>query len=126
MPPKNKLTGKAKTASYKPLPADVWGTQPRDLPLFTFNVIRAMLWDPTIRLGLAMRCAPLHSAEFAYKEGEKWKPGVKADNPQVAEYVLRQLNRLWKNGLAKILKAQVWGWAAGEVLYKVRDGEIQY
>ena len=80
----NEPLAKPQTASYKPQPLDVWGTMPRDLPVFTWHIVRAMLWDPMIRLGLAMREAPIHSAELAYKDGDKWVSGIKCDDPAVA------------------------------------------
>ena len=72
------LLGKPKTAEYRPFPVHHF-TQIRDLPPFTFHTIRHMLIDPTIRLGLAMRMAPLCQAEFAFQQGDKWIPGVRAD-----------------------------------------------
>ncbi|MGH8743517.1 MAG: hypothetical protein ACREUY_04485, partial [Burkholderiales bacterium] len=106
------------TANYKPFDYGRWFQQPRDLPPFTFATVLAMLMDPTIRLGLAMRCAPLFAAEIAYKEGEDWKPGVKADHPILAKFVERQLAKIWQH-LDTIVTAQVWGWAACEVQYKL-------
>lgn len=121
-----KLT-KPRTASYKPQPIDHWGLMPRDLPIFTWLMIREMLWDPTIRLGLAMREAPLHGAELAYREGENWQAGVKCENKIVALFVQKQLERFWKHDLAKVLRAQVWGWAGGEVTYKLNKlGQVEY
>ncbi len=115
-----KLLAPAATANYKQF-VDQHFRQPRALPLFTFTTIRAMLMDPTIRLGLAMRIAPLCAAEFAYKTGETWTEGLKAETPEVGEFVWKQLKRIWKNDLKKILRAQTWGWSAGEVLYRLND-----
>ena len=103
--------------------------QPRDLPRFDFSIIRYMLLDPTIRLGLAMRAAPLQQAEFAYEvtgaDGEsKWVPGIQADDPNVGAWILRQLRRIWKFDLFKLLLAQIWGWSGCEVTYRLIDGKI--
>jgi len=106
------------TSGYEPIPLVSFAQCPRELPLFTFETIRAMLWDPTIRLGLAMRAAPICAAEFAYKEGEKWVPGIKADSPAVKEFVEQQLERIWRLMLPRLLKAQIWGWSAGEVVWR--------
>lgn len=100
---------------------------PRDLPLFTWIMVRAMLWDPTIRLGLAMREAPLHGAELAYKEGDTWKTGIKCHRPEVAQFLERQIQRFWTNDLRKVTKAQVWGWMGAEVLYRIGEaGQIEF
>jgi hypothetical protein len=99
--------------------------QARDLPPFTFETIRVMLQDPSIKLNLAMRAAPIASVEFAYIEGEgpdgkpKYVSGIKARNPVVAAYVKRQLENIWNSYLPGILVSQNWGWAAGEVTLKL-------
>lgn len=121
----NWLLGRPKTADYRRFP-DRSFTHVRDLPLFTFETIRAMLIDPTVRLGLAMRAAPLFQAEFAYKaSGGEWTPGVQADRPDVAVFVYKQLQRIWKHELHKILTAQVWGWSAGEVTYRLVNKQVE-
>jgi hypothetical protein len=109
---------KAATASYKPQQLQHWFMRPRDLPPFSFSTILAMLLDPTLRLGLAMRAAPLYGAEFAYQEegSEEWRPGIRASNEVVAAFVLRQLRRIWLD-LDGLVAAQIWGWAACEVQY---------
>lgn len=119
---KSWLLGKPKTSDYRAM--GTWAfRQPRDLPIFSFNYITQMLYDPTIRLGLAMRAAPLGQCEFAYEvrneSGEsKWVPGVQADKPQVGAFVLRQLKRIWTHELHKVLLDQVWGWSGGEVTFR--------
>src|SRR5688572_27251491 len=130
--PRNKTIAKPKlkepqTASYKPQPLDVWGQMPRELPLFTWIMVRYMLWDQTIKLGLAMREAPIQSAELAFKEGKDWQSGIKCDNEVVGKFVERQLLRFWTHDLHKVLRAQVWGWTAGECLYRLsQSGQIEY
>lgn len=119
-------TTKLATAGYKPPPVDTWGLNIRDLPPFTFNTVRVMLWDPTIKLGLAMRAAPIANCTFAYQEGTEWVEGVKADKPEVGEYVHQQLKRIWLSDIFKILKSQVWGWMGGEWSMKVgSDGGLE-
>jgi hypothetical protein len=99
--------------------------QARDLPPFTFETIRVMLQDPSIKLNLAMRAAPIASVEFAYIDGEgpdgkpKYVSGIKAQNPVVAAYVKRQLENIWTSYLPGILVSQNWGWASGEVTLKL-------
>ena len=118
------LLGKPKTADYRPMPIHHF-TQIRELPPFTFDTIRWMLLDPTIRLGLAMRMAPLCQAEFAFQRGKEWIPGVQADREDVAKFVHRQIKRLWKFELHKLLTSQVWGWSAAEVTYRLVDNRVE-
>ncbi len=118
------LLGKPKTGDYRPFPVHHF-THIRDLPLFTFHTIRHMLIDPTIRLGMAMRMAPLCQAEFAFQQGKEWIPGVQADREDVAKFVHKQIKRIWKFELHKILTAQVWGWSAAEVTYRLVDKRVE-
>ena len=125
---KAKLLQRPKTTNYQPMRFQPFRV-PRDLPHFSFSTIRQMLWDPTIRLGLAMRAAPLHQAEFAFKEtdaqgNDKWTPGVKSDDPAVGKFVMRQYRHIWDNYLDKLLQAQIWGWTGGEVTYKLQDDKV--
>lgn len=117
------LLGKPATGAYKGVSYTRFNRH-RDLPPFTFKTITEMLLDPTIRLGLAMRAAPLSQAEFAIKKGEQWEEGVKADRPEVGRFVHAQIKRIWKFELHKILSAQVWGWSAGEVTYRLIDNQV--
>lgn len=106
---------KPATAGYRPFDIAQWGTRIRDLPTFSFYWIQAMLIDNTVKLGLAMRLAPLVNLEFAYKQGQEWVPGIKADNPEVADFIERQLKQMWTLDIIKLINAQIWGWAAVEV-----------
>jgi len=119
------VSNRAATTGYQPLRGQLWWQRPRDLPVFTFLTINSMLLDPVIRLGLAMRAAPIASAEFAYKEGDKWKTGVRADDPEVAKFVESQITRIWKHNVQKLLRSQIWGWTAGEVVYRTVDNRIE-
>ncbi len=118
-PRRKRLTDdKPATSGYEPIKYTQWFMRPRDLPPFSFSTILAMLLDPTIRLGLAMRSAPLFGAEFAYQKdgGGEWTHGVKADNRHIADFVLRQFKTIWQN-LDALVPAQTWGWAAAEVQF---------
>lgn len=114
-------TGRAVTEKYTPGPRFLWGQQPRDLPLFSFEMIKYMLLDQTIKLGLAMRAAPLCAAQFGYEENGQWTDGVRADKPDVKAFVESQLRKVWDFHIHKLLSAQVWGWSGGEVTYKTED-----
>jgi len=118
-PDGKRLLGPAKTTGYKPIRQEHFERY-RDLPIFSFEMIRWMLFDPTVRLGLAMRAAPLCNAEFAYKEGQEWIPGIRVEggNEEVGQFILRQLKRFWRHELLKMLQAQIWGWSAAEVTYR--------
>jgi hypothetical protein len=106
------------TAGYEPYRAWAW-QQHRDLPLFTFGVIHQMLLDGQVRLALATRAAPVQGVQFAFKNGDAWTPGVKARRPEVGQFVLRQMERLWADYISDICTAQIWGWSAGEITLRL-------
>ena len=108
------------TGLYKPIP-HIWFQHPIDLPPFTFATIRAMLMDEGIRLNFETRAAPLYGLEFGWEENGVWQEGVKCRDPGVAQFIFRQLQRIWKTFLPDILRAQVWGWSAGEVKLKLSE-----
>ena len=116
---KESVLGQPKTASYEP---SYWqfAARPRDLPPFTADMVRMMLLDSAVRLGLAMRAAPISGVEIAYEEKkDNWIPGVQAKRQEVGAYVYRQTQRIWAMGLEAIMSAQVWGWSSGEITYKL-------
>lgn len=117
------VTGQAYSAGYEAIP-HIWFNRPMDLPPFSFATIRGMLIDPEIRLNFATRAAPLCAAEFGWKEGEQWVEGVKCKQPEIAQYIYRQLQHIWRNFLPAILRAQVWGWSAGEVVMKLGENGL--
>lgn len=113
-----------KTAAYQSINMPMWGRLPKDLPPFRMLTAQYMLIDPTIRLGLAMRAAPLCAAEFAYKDpsnDDSWKPGIQAENSAVGDYVHRQLVHIWQNELPALLESQGYGWSAAEVTGRQSD-----
>lgn len=121
----NPLTSVA-TVGYQPSYYTRFCVQPRDLPIFSFRVIRYMQLDQTIVLGLAMRSAAVANSQIAYQVGQDWTPGVNAKNPDVKAWVERTISRFRTLDLANMLKAQVWGWAAGEIVWEVEDGLLEY
>lgn len=111
------------TAGYKSVP-HVWFQQPRDLPPFTFATIRAMLIDPEIRLNFSKRAAPLFGAEFGYQQGQQWTEGVECSHPEIGEFIYRQIKRIWSMFLPCILRSQIWGWSAGEVVMRLSEAGL--
>lgn len=126
-PSKQALAAKGKrTKTYQPLDMR-FHRRPRKLPLLTGYILEQMLAEPTIRLGLAMRVAPLTSCEFAYKPlgSKEYVEGIQASSDVVAQFVYRQLKTIWANTAELLWLSQVWGWAAGEVVYKLKGQWIE-
>lgn len=125
-----KASGEVKTATYKPQAPYQYWRYPRDIPPLVNVTARQMLNDSTVQLGLAARIAPILSCQFAYKDGDKWVDGVRASSPQVGEFVHKQLQRIWKNGLSQILYwGQIWGHSAAEIVRRTNrmgQQEIDY
>lgn len=120
---KQDLATEPRTGGYQSVGYHRWGLYPRKMPVFTFITIQEMLLDPTIRLGLAMRAAPLASLEWGWKDGDTWNSGIQSENEEVSKFVERQLKRIWSNDLDAVLSAQVWGWSCGEVTYRMTDSQ---
>ena len=121
----NMVSGVAVTAAYKGLP-HIWFQQPRDLPPFTFATIRAMLFDPGVRLNFRKRAAPIATAQFGVKVDDKtWKDGIKCQDPVIGKFIYDEIMYIWTNYLPAILRSQVWGWSAGEVTLRACEGLIR-
>ena len=113
------------SAGYRSVP-HIWFNRPIDLPPFSFATIRGMLVDPGVRLNFATRAAPLCSAQFGFKVGEQWQEGIECAHPEIGQFIYRQLQHIWRNFLPALLRAQVWGWSAGEITYKInRNGLLE-
>lgn len=110
-------------------------------PLFTMSTIRTMLLDPRIKFALNLIKGPVATYTKFYSEEEANDPGIQksiielnyyfpykvvSDNPQLSEFVLRQLNRFWETGIYKYLNHIQWGWSGNEVLYKRTSKGIEY
>ncbi len=76
---------------------------------------------PRVRLNLRMREAPLAAAEIGYKHGDKFVEGVQCEDAAIGKWIYRQIKHIWKTYLPAIVRAQVWGWSAGEVTLKLND-----
>lgn len=114
------LDPKPRTSGYKPVEARQFFTRPRDLPMFSFLTIDAMDMEPTIVLAEQFRMAKILGLEFAFQtDSGDWQPGVKADNPEVAKFVLRQFKRIWSHGIDHLCTSQTWGWSAAEVMLRL-------
>lgn len=120
----DRLLGKPKTGGYQPQDTR-WLRRPRDLPPLTWMLMEQMMLEPTVRLGLAMRAAPLMNAEFAYKPpgSKEYTPGIQASSQIVSAFVQRQLKTIWRD-LDALLIAQRWGWAAAEVVYHLTSNRM--
>ncbi len=124
--PAERWVGHTATAHYTPVIIPPL-RYPRDLPRLNAEWVRRMLSDSAVQLALAARKAPLLSVEFAYQEQGRWLPGIRASDPAIGQFVHRQLQRLWKRGIARLLdSAQIWGWGAGEVTFRrTRDAQLE-
>lgn len=122
---KNQIsTEKPKTSGYRSLINHHYFQAPRDLPPFNFAIIRMMLIDPQVKLNLGTRAGPIHGVEFGYKEGQNFIHGVKCKREDVAKFVLEELTKIWEQFLPQILKAQIWGWSAGEVIFEKNEDDL--
>lgn len=102
-------------------------------PIFSMSTIRTMLLDPRIKFALNLIKGPVATYTKFYSQEEADDPGIQksiielnyyfpykvvSDDKNVAEFVLRQLNRFWETGIYKYLNHIQWGWSGNEVIYK--------
>jgi hypothetical protein len=112
---KHNLLGNAKTKGYRPstliFPQWMYSGQ----AVFTLTDVESMRRDYQVNLGLNMLKSPLYTAQWSIKCPQ---------NPMIAKYVNEQLFRLWRASLRKILRALEYGYAAGEILYKLDHRDL--
>ena len=102
------------TGDYLPFASGsgFYGIGYRHRPIFTRIHIREMLTDPRIAFGLWLTKGPiLTNARFL----------VKSDSAEVKKFVIRQVERFWRNSATRALKAIEWGYSAGETIYRLDD-----
>jgi hypothetical protein len=87
-------------------------------PPFTAATIAAMLTDPRVIYGLWLIKGPLLSDAHVKVNCEQ--------NEQIRQFVIAQINRFWQNSATKALKAIEWGYSTAEVIYREKDGQVQF
>lgn len=110
------LTDGPLSVGYQHVPSIMPAWWNRRIPPLTYWYIEQMLFDPQVRLALAFRKAPLRKATIV----------IKAADPEVRQYVVTTIQRMWRNGLRKILRGFEYGYAAAEVLWRYEKGQICY
>ncbi len=104
-----RLIGSSLTQGYRPStliwPAWYWGAT----GAFTLTDVEAMRRDYQVWLCLMMIKAPIFTAEWA----------IKCDNPVISRFISEQLRSFWRPSIQKILRALEYGYACGELLYKL-------
>jgi hypothetical protein len=80
-------------------------------PRFTWLEAERMRYDPQVQLGLRILRAPLY--------GVTWK--VNADQEAVGRWVDRELSRVYRRILPRIVRAYEYGVACGEVTYRAKQ-----
>jgi hypothetical protein len=78
-------------------------------PIFARFWIPIMMNDPHIWYGMELLKGPIIS---------KAKYIVNSENPEVAEYVDRQIKNFWRKGIITALDCLTWGYSGSEVLYE--------
>lgn len=107
-----------KTANYRPPPTsnfNIW-TQ-AGLPIFTIYQIERMRHDSQIKLGMAIKTAPL------------LKPQIEIEgDPLVKKFVEETFKAFWVNAIPKVLSALWYTRSAGEIVYRrdEKDGLVKF
>jgi hypothetical protein len=114
----------------------VQGFDPRyahQYPFFTWSIIQSMLLDSRIRFALWLIKGPIVTYTKFFSSAETKQPGlhqalveldyafpyqVICEDPEIEEFVLRQMKRFWEVGASKALTALEWGYSGSQVTYK--------
>lgn len=107
----NGFLGPAKTAGYRPSVRGLPVAWPDHRGLFRWDDVERMRRDPRVQLGLRVLKAPLYTVT--------WE--VQADRPEVAEYVGRELRRIWERDLSRLLLLLDYGRTGGEVTWEQNE-----
>jgi gamma-glutamylcyclotransferase (GGCT)/AIG2-like uncharacterized protein YtfP len=105
-----------KTASYRP---SGWGTglpilTLLGLPYFTVRRVEQMKYDPDIRLGMALKYAPMLTVKFGIEARE-----------DVAALVQKEIATSWYYVVPRILESFWYSRAGGEAIFKLDENEDQ-
>lgn len=84
--------------------------------MFTLQDVEAMRRDYQIALCLYMLKAPLFTVEWA----------INCKNGEVRQYIDDTLKAFWKPNLDKVLRAMEYGYAGGELIYKLKHNKIYF
>jgi hypothetical protein len=80
------------------------------LPIFTVRRVESMKYDPDIRLGMAIKNAPLLTVKFKL-----------SGRPEIVEFMTGEIERTWYYVVPRLLEALWYSRAGGEVIYKLGD-----
>lgn len=89
----------------------------RSVPPFSLHTVQSMLTDAHIVFGLWIIKGPILSNSRFY---------IDCQNPEVKEFLVKNITRFWRNGATAALKAVEWGYSVGEVMYRVREKKIHF
>jgi len=104
------LLGPPETADYRPQACGVPAFMGFGWKGYGFDLttVGSMMMDPVVDLGIRMLKSPIETAEGQWEvQGE----------PEVVEYVKRQLRRFWRASLKVALTCIEYGYSASEAIY---------
>lgn len=111
-----KFLGPALTAGYRPAlygwSIDVWRTGQRG---FRLHDVEEMRRDPQINFGLSILSAPVFRAKVTVTPAD-----------EVGKFVAAQFRRFWRRDLVHALRTLAWGFMPAEVLYREKEGRIEF
>lgn len=125
------------------LPSTMDPSYGHNFPIFSLELVNTIMHDPRVRFGINLIKGPIQSFTVFLEEAAAQDPSihesireqgvqfaycVKSKNKDVADFVLRSMNKLWNNGLMSMLLAIEWGFSASQVIYKKNEdtGHIEY
>lgn len=87
-----------------------------DRPLFTIQSVEAMRLDPAVKLGMALKRAPVFHLKFTST----------ASDPAVKEFIDETVRTFWLRAIPKVISGMWYSRSGGEVVYTHRNGRIEF
>lgn len=109
--------GKIVTGNYSPfiMHGGHWWMHRK--PPFTLRWVPYMLQDSRVRFGLWLLKGPLIS---------NMSVEVRAGRRDLAQFIIRQLDRFWEGSAVKALRAIEWGYSGSEAVYRIKHGLMEF
>lgn len=107
---------KVQSSAYRPPRRSSMNPLLADRPLFSLLAVEAMRQDPAIRLGMALKRAPLFHLKFTSS----------ADAPEVKKFVDDTATAFWLRAMPKVVNALWYSRSGSEVVYRMENGQVRF
>lgn len=104
-----------RTGNYRPPLYRMTPYLSMGLPPFTITAAEMMRRDPIVRLGMAIKIAPLLKPKFEI-----------TGRPDIVQFVGQQLKKIWVHAMPSILKGLIYGTSPAEQVWKIQGDMVVF